>query len=136
MEGDDWGCLEASGDFVDCFVLCNLEDVEDAFETTLSGVEGEAVCKDREDEGVEDAMPVSIVEAPDRVAKDTKAANGGTGVVSHNCGMMLPLEFVMDENTKVTDGIRTSDTVISKGVREADVSNDAPDVILRKVRGK
>ena len=99
MEGNDWGRLEASGDFADCFVLCNLEDIEDAFETMLSGVEGGAVCKDREDKGVEDVVPVGVVESTDRVAEDTEAANGGAGAVSHNCGMMFPLKFVVDKDT-------------------------------------
>jgi len=76
MEGDDGGGLEAAGDFVDRFILSNLEDVKEACNLTLGRVEGESVGKDREDEGVEDAAPVSIVKASDGIAKDAKTANG------------------------------------------------------------
>jgi len=66
---------------------------------TLSGVEGEAIGEDGEDEGVEDVAPVSIVKTTNRVAKDAKAANGRSSTVGHDCNVVFPLEFVMDKNT-------------------------------------
>jgi len=61
MEGNDGGRLEAARDFSDCVVLGNLEDVEDALGTTLGGIEGEPICEDGEDEGMEDMAPIGIV---------------------------------------------------------------------------
>jgi len=96
VEGDNRGHLEAARDFVDCIILGNLEDVHDALEMFLGRVEGKAICENREDEGMEDASPVSVVEATNQVTKDAKTSDGGTGTVSHDGGVMSPAEFVMD----------------------------------------
>jgi len=42
-----------------------LEDVQESFDAGLGGVEREPVREDREDKGVEDAVPVGIVETSD-----------------------------------------------------------------------
>jgi len=76
MEGNDGGGFEAARDFVDRIVLGDLEDVEQVYDVTLGGVEGEAIGEDGEDEGVKNTAPVSIVKTADGVAKDAKATNG------------------------------------------------------------
>ena len=65
MEGNDGGRFEAAGDFLDGVILGNLEDIEDAFDTALGRIEGESVCENGEDEGVEDVAPVGEVKASD-----------------------------------------------------------------------
>ena len=35
MEGSDGGGFETAGDFPDCVILGNLEDIEDALDTAL-----------------------------------------------------------------------------------------------------
>jgi len=85
---------------------------------------------------MEDATPVSEVEASDGVSEDAKGTDGGAGTVSHDGDVMFPLEFVMNKNSKVTYNIRTTDAVVTEGVGKADVSDCASDEILGEVGGE
>jgi len=116
MEGNDGGRLEAAGDFPNGIILGNLQDIKDALDTALGGIEGEAIGKDGEDEGMEDAAPVGIVETLDRVSKNAEATYGRLSAVGHDCHVVFPLEFVVDENAKVADHIRVVNSVVAESV--------------------
>jgi len=61
---------------MDCIILGDLEDVHEAFIMCKSGIEGEAIGEDGEDEEVEKFVPVGIVETPNGVPKNAKGADG------------------------------------------------------------
>jgi len=129
VEGDNGGRLEAARDLADCIILGQLKDIHNALGTILGGIEGEAIGEDGEDEGVEDTSPISIVETFDQIAKNAKAANGRVSMVSHDGGVVLPLEFMMDEDAKVMDDLRTANAIVAKCVREADICDCATDMV-------
>ena len=80
-----------------------MEDVQESFDSRLSGIEWETVREDREDKGVEDTAPVGIIEALNGVPKNAEGTNSGVGLVCHDGHVMCPIKTVVDEDAKIAD---------------------------------
>ena len=88
MKGSDGGCLEAASHLADSVILGHLKDVSKVFDAGLGGINGEAISEDGEDKGVKDSAPIRIVEASDRVSKDTQGTHGGVRSIGHDGNMV------------------------------------------------
>ena len=91
VEREGGRCMEGSADTADRIILHNLEDVKERFGWSVRP-EGQAIGKDREDDGVVDLPPIGKVQSTDRVAHDLESPSGGACLGSHHLSMIFPGE--------------------------------------------
>jgi len=70
-----------------------------------------SVCKDRDEDSVEDVVPGDKLQASDRVSEDAEGMNEATDSVGHGLHMQGPVELGREKHAQVSDGLGDGDPV-------------------------
>ena len=105
VEGGGGGGAENSTHLMQGIILCDLEGSGKAFLCGAGVQQGGTVGEGREDDGMEDMLPIHVRDSPNGVAEHTEGEHGRMGMHGEHGDVVFPCEAVIQEDAEVVDRV-------------------------------